>query len=633
MNANLAGNCGNRWHLTRFILLLTFAGWIGINPTRSCGQEQSESLKKRASILAMQGSYKAALADLRRARAKAPQDYVAPEEMAWIWATATDPRARDGEKAVAAATTACELTLWQDASPLATLAAAYAESDDFDSAVKWQTRAIELRDTKVGRDRLELYTASEPLRIPLPASKPLGPVFDENGNESFMIPIQIGDTEGFTRVTTGRKGPRIISGRGRSSSRGLSGFASLMLLAVVVMALIFIPLSMLRSAHADEAWTTAAKTMQLHFQEGGLFQSRKISGRSGQFDVVVDTYTVRHGQHGSTTYTRFQVGYPSLGLSLELKEEGFWSGVGKLLGSQDITTGDPQFDQWMLVKGSRPERVREFLAPARRMRIYRFFRSYTGATIDDHKIGWRCTGVVLESDRLVNTVQAMIRIASHLTDRESDRVLQRAIEAQEAGRSEETVQLLAEHRKHSNSDSLGPEEHLLEGEILSMADRAEEAADAFERAQSHAPDDPEIAEWIQRPAEVPASETPMSELDQEAVCRALFESNLSSYRVTQSFERRYAGKTIHWSGILTRGETFSYDLIFGNGPACRAVVQIYELSETGYTGQTVKAIVHLPADLFDQLRRREGETISFTGEMAKVDPLMRNLFIRAGALE
>ncbi len=66
------------------------------------------------------------------------------------------------------ATRASELTEWKDPKKLDTLAAAYAESGDFDAAVKWQTQAIALfredKDRTEGAARLKLYQARTPYR-------------------------------------------------------------------------------------------------------------------------------------------------------------------------------------------------------------------------------------------------------------------------------------------------------------------------------------------------------------------------------------------------------------------------------------------------------------------------------------
>jgi Flp pilus assembly protein TadD len=86
---------------------------------------------------------------------------------AMIYAACTDPRFRNGRKAVDDATQACELTRWKNGGWIDTLAAAYAEAGDFDVAVKWQTKARDMVSEKEKADyqsRLDLYKAHKPYR-------------------------------------------------------------------------------------------------------------------------------------------------------------------------------------------------------------------------------------------------------------------------------------------------------------------------------------------------------------------------------------------------------------------------------------------------------------------------------------
>lgn len=64
---------------------------------------------------------------------------------------------------------ACELTKWKEPSEIDTLAAAYAESGDFDEAVKYQTQAINMKSDygpvdKKTRKRLAPYRDHKPAR-------------------------------------------------------------------------------------------------------------------------------------------------------------------------------------------------------------------------------------------------------------------------------------------------------------------------------------------------------------------------------------------------------------------------------------------------------------------------------------
>jgi tetratricopeptide (TPR) repeat protein len=83
-------------------------------------------------------------------------------------ATSTDERYLNGPRAVEQATEACEKTGWQRAEFIDTLAASYAETGDFEAAIRWQTKAIELGTTDSFKAeatrRLELYRIHEPCR-------------------------------------------------------------------------------------------------------------------------------------------------------------------------------------------------------------------------------------------------------------------------------------------------------------------------------------------------------------------------------------------------------------------------------------------------------------------------------------
>ena len=89
--------------------------------------------------------------------------------LAWLWATCSDGKLRNAKKAIDYARKACELTAWKSGAILDTLAAAYAESGQFDEAVNWEKKALAMPDlaNQVGdsaRARLKLYQQRKPYR-------------------------------------------------------------------------------------------------------------------------------------------------------------------------------------------------------------------------------------------------------------------------------------------------------------------------------------------------------------------------------------------------------------------------------------------------------------------------------------
>jgi len=129
--------------------------------------QDADAYADRGSVWALQGKYESALHDYRDALRLDPQCAAAYNNLAWLQATCPDENYRDGKKAVENATQACQHTEWKDSARLDTLAAGYAESGDFDSAQKWEEKAVELAadaDKESYRAHLALYQAGKPCR-------------------------------------------------------------------------------------------------------------------------------------------------------------------------------------------------------------------------------------------------------------------------------------------------------------------------------------------------------------------------------------------------------------------------------------------------------------------------------------
>ena len=129
-------------------------------------------LRGRGDALLSMGKRAEAIADFEKAAAQQPKGKDVLNNLAWLLATAPEDKLRDGKRAVTLATQACELTDYKEAYILSTLAAAYAETGDFDNAVKWSSKAVELGKDKEHADALKKelasYQAHKPWREALP---------------------------------------------------------------------------------------------------------------------------------------------------------------------------------------------------------------------------------------------------------------------------------------------------------------------------------------------------------------------------------------------------------------------------------------------------------------------------------
>ncbi len=434
---------------------------------------------------------------------------------------------------------------------------------------------------------------------------------------------------------------------------------------VVAIVAIAIPVAVFSSKKANEAWDGAARQLKMQFTPASLGVKRRIAGRHQGMRVEVDTFTQRHGKH-STTYTRFTVSYPaSLGLGLRLSSEGFFSGIKKVFGAQDIEVGDSSFDDAVIVKGSNPQRVIDFLTRARRIRIGRFLASHEGAVISDTQVQWKRRGVVRDTSSLVSRVRRVVDLARCLAEeREEDQQMERVLEAQHTGRLDEALTLLtgtplmtlpmpsgeAEEVEPAGACAAatpprveGVEEKILEGELFYLADRNEEAKEAFAGAVDRDPEDEEAREWLTRlsvePEPPAAPSVPEAvagsppELDLAEVSVLLFTEGVSSFDVSCRFEKDFQGKSVRGSGVLTEAVAYAFDFVFDDRDGTKATLSMGETDTGAYGRKEVFAILRLPAGAADELASRIGETVNFRGVLKKADGFMRNIFVAEGSLE
>jgi tetratricopeptide (TPR) repeat protein len=109
--------------------------------------------------------YEKAVHDFEEAIRLKPEDAESLARLAWLLATCPQGETRDGRRAVETALRACHLTEWKSGWNLNVLAAAFAETGQFDEAERYQRKALEDPDFASDAEfvqHLELYRQKTP---------------------------------------------------------------------------------------------------------------------------------------------------------------------------------------------------------------------------------------------------------------------------------------------------------------------------------------------------------------------------------------------------------------------------------------------------------------------------------------
>ena len=132
--------------------------------------ENWRALRARADYLLSIGKHKEAIADYEVAIKQQPEHDGILNNLAWVLSTSPVDELRDGKRAVELATKACEATDYKMPHILSTLGAAYAETGDFEKAIEWSTKSVELGKEKLKdqldqlQSELDAYKEKKPFR-------------------------------------------------------------------------------------------------------------------------------------------------------------------------------------------------------------------------------------------------------------------------------------------------------------------------------------------------------------------------------------------------------------------------------------------------------------------------------------
>jgi len=114
-----------------------------------------------------------------------------------------------------------------------------------------------------------------------------------------------------------------------------------------------------------EVWRKLSDQLGARYVPGGLMRSDRVEATHGEWTVVLDTYTVSTGKV-TIVYTRVRAPYVNPdGFRFAIYRRGFFSGIGKFLGMQDVEIGDPPFDDAFIIKGTDESRLRGLFASPR----------------------------------------------------------------------------------------------------------------------------------------------------------------------------------------------------------------------------------------------------------------------------
>ena len=114
-------------------------------------------------------------------------------------------------------------------------------------------------------------------------------------------------------------------------------------------------------ASQGEIWSQIAQDIGGEYIDAGFWKKNVLRYQHGEWEVLLDTYTVSTGK-SSSTFTRMRAPFINQdGLRFKIYREGVFSSIGKFFGMQDIEIGDGFFDDQFIIKGNDISKIKLML--------------------------------------------------------------------------------------------------------------------------------------------------------------------------------------------------------------------------------------------------------------------------------
>jgi hypothetical protein len=175
-----------------------------------------------------------------------------------------------------------------------------------------------------------------------------------------------------------------------------------------------------------EIWQQLAEEIQADYVNNGFWVGDRVEAYVDNWIVVLDTYTVSTGK-SSVTYTRMRAPFVNLdNFYFKIHRAGIFSGLGKVLGMEDINIGCEEFDEDFVIKGNSEEKVKLLFSneSIRALIEYQpkinleikddegFFKAHFPEGVDE--LYFQVVGVIKDIDRLKELYELFAEVLKEL---------------------------------------------------------------------------------------------------------------------------------------------------------------------------------------------------------------------------